>query len=323
MASYIKGTGSFIPDERISNKELSKKFGVDEEWIFQRTGIVERRKSISKGVVDMAFYASLSAIEMAGLNTEHISAIIFATITPEFLTPSSACVLQSKLGIKRAIAFDISAACSGFLYGLFLASMIVEKIEGSALVIGAEYLTRILNYKDRNTSILFGDAAGAVVLGKEPPGHKLLDFYLTADGTGWKSLLVPAGGSKLPASERTVSLNLHTLSMKGKEVFRNAISGMEEAIKNLLEKNGIKNDEISMLIPHQANKRITISLAEKLGFEKERVYSNISHLGNTSAASIPVALDEIERKEILKKGDLVCMASFGAGYTFGACLMEW
>jgi len=323
MASYIKGTGSYIPDEKISNLYLSERFGVNEEWIFQRTGIIERKRSNSKGVVDMAFLAVLSAIERAQLKKEEVSAIIFATITPEFLTPSSACVLQSKLGIKRAIAFDISAACSGFIYGLFLSSIIVEKTGGSVLVTGAEYLTRFVNYDDRNTSILFGDGAGAVVVGKEPSGHKILDFYLTADGNGWKSLLITAGGARLPASEKTLKLNLHTLRMKGKEVFRNAISGMEEAIKKLLEKNGIKNDEISMLIPHQANERITIALAEKLGFERERVYSNISFLGNTSSASIPVALDEIERKKILKKGDLVCMASFGAGYTFGACLLEW
>jgi 3-oxoacyl-[acyl-carrier-protein] synthase-3 len=323
MASYIKGTGSYIPEEKISNRELSKRFGIDKEWIFQRTGIIERRRSSSKGVVDMAFPAVLSAIERAKLEREDVSAIIFATVTPEFLTPSSACVLQSKLRIKRAIAFDISAACSGFIYGLFLSSMVVEKIGGAVLVVGAEYLTRFVNYNDRNTSILFGDGAGAVIVGKDPPGHKILDFYITAEGEGWKSLLIPAGGARLPASERTVKLNLHTFKMKGKEVFRNAISGMEEAITKLIEKNGIKKDDISMLIPHQANERITIALAERLGMEWKRVYSNIFSLGNTSSASIPIALDEIERKKILKKGDLVCMASFGAGYTFGACLMEW
>lgn len=322
MASYIKGTGNYVPESRITNEELSRILKVDEGWIFQRTGIIERRRCDLKGTSEMGYYAARDALTSARIEPEKVGSIVFATVTPDFPTPSCACMLQSMLGIRNAIAFDISAACSGFLYGLFLSSLISERTGKPSLLVGAECLTRFVNYTDRNTSILFGDAAGAVVVSNED-GHKILDLFLSSDGNGWKSLLIPAGGARLPASPITIRFNLHTFRMKGREVFRNAVSKMEEAIKIICERNGLSPHEVALFIPHQANERITKAIAEDLGIDGEKIYSNISRLGNTSSASIPVALREIEEKGILKRGDLLCMASFGAGYTYGACLVEW
>lgn len=322
MAS-ITGIGTFIPSQKLTNKDLTKYLDVSEEWIVERTGILERRKSAhSETPVRMAFHASKEAIGNAGISTKEIDAIIFATVTPDFLTPSSACILQSMLG-ANGFAFDISAACTGFIYALFLSNALINSgYINTCLVVGSETLTRFVNYSDRNTAILFGDGCGAVIITNNS-GHSLMDFHISSNSNGWKHIIIPAGGSRMPASEITVKNKIHTIKMKGREVFRNAILHMENAVHKLLEKNNLRAEDIALFIPHQANERITNALAERIGINKRRIFSNISHLGNTSSASIPLALMEIEKNKILKKGEVACLTAFGAGYTYGACLVRW
>jgi 3-oxoacyl-[acyl-carrier-protein] synthase-3 len=296
-----------------------------DEWISVRTGIKERRVlEEGKGNADMALDAAKRALEDAGMTPADVEAIIMATVTPDYPMPSSACVLEDKLGARGAFSFDVGAACSGFLNALSVADCFIRtgKIR-TALVVGSDTLSRMLNWQDRGTCILFGDGAGAVVLGASENGAGILSTKLRTDGSYAKTLYIPAGGSLRPANAETVRRHEHTITMNGKEVFKIAVRSMEEISRQALEEAGVAVDQVSLVIPHQANKRIIVALAERLGVPMEKVVVNVDKYGNTSAASIPVALDEARRGGRIKPGDIVLFNAFGAGFAWGAAVVKF
>jgi 3-oxoacyl-[acyl-carrier-protein] synthase-3 len=309
----------------LSNKDLEKLVDTTDEWIVTRTGIRERRiAGDGEFTSTFAVRAARQALEMAGVGPEEIDLIIVATITPDYPWPATACIVQAELGAANAVAFDISAACSGFVYALSTADRFIRcGTVRKALIIGAEVLTRIMDWTDRNTCLLFGDGAGAVVVaaGDDQPG--IYDSLIRSDGTYATLLYQPAGGSRNPASEQTVRDRLHSLNMQGNEIFKLAVRAMEDAAVEVLEKNGLAPDDLSLLIPHQANKRIIDAIAKRLALPAEKVYINLDRFGNTSAASIPIALDEANRTGAIAKGDLVLFVAFGGGLTWGAMPVRW
>lgn len=321
----IIGTGSCLPEKILTNHDLEKIVDTSDEWIRTRTGIRERRVAgDDTAASDLSVTAAERALATAGVSPEELDLIIVATVTPDNLFPSTACLVQERLGAQKAAAFDLSAGCTGFLYALgvgqqFIASGTYEKV----LVIGVDLLTKIINWQDRSTCVLFGDGAGAVVLAPAPPGEGILSLYLGADGSGGPLLIMPAGGSRLPASLETVNRKLHTIQMQGSEVFKFAVRIMGEASLIALEKAGLKKEEVDLLIPHQANIRIIEAALKRLGLPPEKVYVNLDHYGNMSSASVPVALDEARREGKLKRGDKVVLVSFGAGLTWGAAVVRW
>lgn len=320
----ILGVGSYLPSKVLDNLYFEKLMDTNDEWIKTRTGISERRvASEEQSTSDLATESALKAIECANLKAEDIDLIIVATATPDMVFPSTACLVQEKIGAIKAAAFDISAACSGFIYGITIAKQFVENsMYKNILVIGAETLSRTLDYSDRSTAILFGDGAGAVVIGNVNDGG-ILSTYLGSDGKGKDVLNIPAGGSKLPASIETVEKNLHSIHMAGNDVYKFAVRIMGEASLKALELADLNQENIDYLIPHQANIRIIEASAKRLKLTMDKVYVNLHRYGNMSAASVPVALDEAYREGKIKKGDNVVLVGFGGGLTWGASVIQW
>ena len=323
--SVVLGTGSELPSKVITNHDLEKMVETSDEWITVRTGIKERRiLEEGKGNADMAFHAATRALDDASLDASDLDAIIMGTVTADYPFPSSACVLEDMLGARGVFSFDVGAACSGFLNALSVADSFIRlgKIR-NALVVGSDALSRLLNWQDRTTCILFGDGAGAVVLGASENGNGILSTKLRTDGSYAKTLYVPAGGSLKPANRKTVDRNEHTITMNGKEVFKIAVRSMEDISREALEEAGVGIDEVSLVIPHQANRRIIVALAERLGISMDKVMVNLEKYGNTSAASIPVALDEAKRQGRIQTGNVVLLNGFGAGFAWGAAVIRF
>jgi 3-oxoacyl-[acyl-carrier-protein] synthase-3 len=321
----IIGTGKYVPERILSNKELEEMVETNDEWIVTRTGIKERRlASPEEATSDLAFMASKQAIAAAGLTAEDINLIIVATITPDMFFPSTACLLQEKLGAKKAAAFDLSAACSGFIYGLATgSSMIASGMYKHVLVVGAETLSRITDYTDRNTCILFGDGAGAVVLGQVQEGRGFRSFELGADGSGGDLLKVCGGGSRVPATEDSITNKQHFIHMAGNDVFKFAVRIMGSAAEDALNKAGVSKDDIDLLVPHQANIRIIQSALNRLNLSDDKAMINLHNYGNMSAASIPVALAEAVEQGRLNEGNCIVLVGFGGGLTWGASVLIW
>lgn len=323
----IKGTGKYVPERIVTNDDLSKIVDTSDEWIFGRSGIKRRRIAADgETTSDMALKASKAAIESAGLTPHDIDLVIVTTVNPDMLFPSTACILQAKLGIRNNIpCFDLEAACSGFVYGMEVAtSMMASGRYKNALVVSSEKMSSMLDWKDRSTCVLFGDGSGAVVFaasGEENVG--ILGNVLGADGSDTAMLCMPAGGSAMPPSERTVREGLHYLKMDGREVFKHAVRIMQEKALEVLDLCGVSAEDVALLIPHQANTRIIETVAKRLKIPSEKVYVNIENYGNTSSASIPIALDEVVRGGKVRKGDLVLLVAFGAGLTWGATLVRF
>ncbi|MFQ5851367.1 MAG: beta-ketoacyl-ACP synthase III [Candidatus Binatia bacterium] len=324
--TVILGTGSELPSKVMTNADLERLVDTSDEWITTRTGIKERRVlEDGKGSADMAYCASVQALKDAGLRTEDLEAIIVGTVTPDYPFPSSACILEDMLGARKAFSFDVNAACSGFLNALAVAdSFIRTGMIRNALVVGSDVLSRLLNWQDRATCILFGDGAGAIVVGYSSEGRRgVLSTRLRTDGSYAKTLYVPAGGSLKPASPETIQRNEHTITMNGKEVFKVAVRSMEEISREALQEADVGVDEISLVIPHQANRRIITALADRLNISMDKVVVNVDKYGNTSAASVPVALDEALRQGRINPGDVVLLNAFGAGFAWGAAVIRF
>ena len=322
--SKITGIGKYTPEKILSNYDLEKFVDTSHEWIMQRTGICERKVVDSSfATSDIACRAALTAMERAEISPEDIDAIIVGTATPDHMFPSTACIVQEKIGASNAFAFDLNAGCTGFIYGLSVADSFIKSGKcRTCLIIGAEILSKFLNWSDRTSCVLFGDGAGAVILQKsKTPGIK--NIILNSNGKYADLLYMPAGGSRQPASAETVEKNLHTVHMKGKEVFKIAVNNLSFIAEKLLEKDNLEASDLDLFVPHQANKRIIDAVANKLGLAKEQIFMNIHNYGNTSAASIPIALDEAYEKGEINKGENVLITAFGAGLTWGGALIEF
>ncbi len=321
----IIGSGSYVPEKVMSNYDLEKLVDTSDEWIRTRTGISERRiLEADKAASFMATEAAKKAIDNANIKREDIDLIIVSTVTPDMMFPSTACLVQNNLNCVNAAAFDLEAACSGFLYGISVAySFIKAGIYKNVLLIGAEVLSRVVDWTDRNTCVLFGDGAGAVVISEVPEGKGILGIELGADGSGAHFLAQPAGGSRMPASEETLRNKLHSINMEGNEVFKFAVRKMEDASLKVVEKSGLKVEDIDYLIPHQANMRIIESARKKLKLDEDKVFINLNKYGNMSSASIPVALDEAIKEGKIKEDDTVLLVGFGGGLTWGATIIKW
>lgn len=321
----IEGLGAYLPEKILTNADLEKMVDTSDEWIVGRTGIKERRIAREdEATSDMAVEAAKKALQDARLKPDDIELIIVATITPDMFFPSTACVVQNKLGVNHAPAFDISVACSGFIYGLAIANQFIGTgIYKHVLVVASEKLSSITDWSDRSTCVLLGDGAGAAVLGPVNRG-KILSCYLGADGSKGDLLKMPAGGSRIPASRQTVEDKLHFLKMEGAELFRHAVKIMAEAALKATEPLGLKGSDIDLIIPHQANIRILNAVAKRMGVDpSEKVYLNIEKYGNMSAASTAVALVEAVGEGRIKKGDTILLDAFGAGLTWGAIVIKW
>lgn len=321
----ITGVGSYVPEKILTNADLEKMVETTDEWITSRTGIKERRIAAKDEFTsDMATKAAGRAMERAGVTAEQIDLIIVATITPDMPFPSTACLVQRKLGAKRAAAFDLEAACSGFIYGLEIAQQfIMSQTYDTVLVIGAEKLSSIVDWQDRNTCVLFGDGAGAAILQNRPNSHGLLTAIMGADGEKADLLSMPGGGSRCPATTDSVSARLHYLRMEGKETFKYAVQAMQTAAEEVLRRCEITVEKLKCIIPHQANRRIIDAVAGRLDAKPEQLFINVEKYGNTSAASVAIALDEAVSSGKIRQGDLIMLVVFGAGLTWGAAVIEW
>ncbi|KMT23139.1 beta-ketoacyl-ACP synthase III [Clostridium cylindrosporum] len=323
------GTGSYLPEKTISNDDLSKIMDTNDEWIRQRTGIGQRRMAIEEGCVDLATKAAISALENAKLKPEDIDVLIVATCTPDNYCPSVACMVQEKLLAVNAVAFDISAACTGFIFALKTAESLLKSSEyKNALVIGSEVMTKLINFENRNTAVLFGDGAGAAVISKNDFENGIKDIYIKTDGSGAGLITMPALGSIKDANfedkEFTyVSDNTRDIFMEGREVFKFATTIMVSMVKDILEKHNLDISDIKYVVPHQANIRIIDYAAKKLKVSSDVFYTNMEEYANTSAASIPIALHEMNAKGLLSKGDNIILLGFGGGLTFGSALITW
>jgi 3-oxoacyl-[acyl-carrier-protein] synthase-3 len=322
---HIVGTGSYVPDRVLTNADLEKMVDTTDEWIVTRSGIKERRIAPDYMCTsDMGAEAARRAMDQAGVREDEVDLIICATITPDMPFPATGCLIQQKLGAKRAAAFDMEAACSGFLYGLEIGQQfIMSGTYNTVVVIGAEKLSTIVDWQDRSTCVLFGDGAGAAVLRSRGEEHGILTTCMGADGSQADILLMPAGGAKYPASKESVSAGMHHLKMAGKEVFKNAVTAMQTAAEEALRKCNITIADIKCVIPHQANIRILESLADRLGAPMEKVYVNLHRYGNVSAASVAIALDEAAREGRFQRGDLILLVVFGSGLTWASCVIQW
>ncbi len=321
----ITGVGSYLPEKVLTNAALEKLVDTSDEWITTRTGIKERRMAAKDEFTsDMAAKAAQRAMKMAGVTASQIDLIIVATITPDMPFPATACFVQQKIGAKRAAAFDLEAACSGFIYGLEIGQQfIMSRTYDTVLVIGAEKLSAITDWKDRNTCVLFGDGAGAAVLQNRENSHGLLTAVMGADGGKANLLFMPAGGSRCPASKDSVDGRLHFLHMSGKETFKNAVQAMCSAAQEVLHRCELDITRIKCVIPHQANRRIIDAVGERLGATPDQMFINVNRYGNTSAASVAIALDEAVTSGKIQRGDLLLLIVFGAGLTWGAAVIEW
>ncbi len=327
MGIKIRGTGSYAPEKILTNADLEKMVETNDEWIRTRTGICQRHiASPEQACSDLAERAARQALAMANVDPSELSAIIVATISPDHVFPSTACLLQHRLGATRAFGFDLEAACSGLLYSLETARglMSVNPKYRYVLVIGAEKLSALVNWEDRNTCVLFGDGASALLLENCPDEEdSFLATDLGADGNSLDILSLPAGGSRNPASVQTVTDKMHYIHMAGRDVFKLAVNAMVGSCRKVLEEANVSIDQVRWLIPHQANERIMKAVAQRLPLEEERVFMNIGKYGNTSAASIGICIDEMMRSGQVEKGDYVLLTAFGGGLTWGAILIKW
>jgi len=321
----ILGIGTYVPEKIMTNFDLEKIVDTSDAWIQKMTGIKERRIAAeNEATSDLAYNAAVKALKSSNTKAEDIDLIVVATMTPDYFTPSVSAILQKRLGAHHAAAFDLGAACSGFVYGLeaggnFIATGMYKKV----LVIGAEVFSRILDWEDRNTCVLFGDGAAAAVLGEVEEGYGLLGSHLGTDGDLDDVLVIPAGGSRKPSSHETVDNRSHYLKMKGPEVFKFAVKSMPMAVEKVLENTGITIDELELIVPHQANMRIINSAAKRLKFPVEKFIINLDKYGNTSAASVGLALGEALENNRIKKGDNIALVGFGAGLTYASCVLKW
>lgn len=325
MRGRVTGTGSAVPEKVLSNHDLESMVDTTDEWILSRTGIKERRiASFDEFTSTFATRAALNALQMAGVAPEELDMIIVATVTPDYPFPSTACLVQNNIKAHNAAAFDISAACSGFLYALttvdkYIRSGAVKK----ALVVGAEVLSRIVDWNDRNSCLLFGDGAGAVVVEATSDGGGIVDSMMKSDGSFWELLYQPGPGNRNPVSQQLLDERLHYIRMQGNEVFKLAVRAMEEAAIKVLTAGGFHSNDIDLFVPHQANKRIIDAIGKRLGLPDDKVFVNLDRYGNTSSASIPLALDEANRAGRMQRGDLVLLDSFGGGLTWAAMSIIW
>ncbi len=322
----ITAAAYHVPERVVTNHDLEKILDTSDEWIRTRTGIRERHFAArGEATSDLAAAATRKMLKQRGIEPKDVDCIIVATVTPDMLFPSTACILQEKIGARRAWGFDLSGACSGFLYALATGSQFVHSgAYRRVLVIGADLMTSILDPKDRNTYVLFGDAAGAVLLEPTRRGEQgIIDFVLRCDGSGGRYLCMPGGGSLHPASHETVRKNMHVVHQDGRAVFKYAVQGMAEVTTDILKRNHVRASDLALFVPHQANIRIIDAAAEKLGLDRSRVVRNIEYFANTTAATLPIGLAESHERKRLRKGDLVLLATFGAGFTSGSLLLRW
>jgi 3-oxoacyl-[acyl-carrier-protein] synthase-3 len=325
-SARIIGTGSYAPAKVLTNADLEKLVDTNDEWIRTRSGISERRMTTeAEATSDLAYHAAVQALAAANLDAGDLDVILVATVTPDMFFPSTACILQDRLEARRAAAMDVSAACSGFVYGLAVADGLLRLgTMRTVLLVGAETLTKILNWRDRNTCVLFGDGAGAVVLRAIEGDRGILSTHLFANGAKGTQLMMPGGGSRHPISQRLVDEGLAAIQMSnGNEVFKVAVRAMEDAALTALKHNGLDIGDVDLLVPHQANLRIINAVGQRLGLSQDKVCVNIQKYGNTSAASIPLALDEAVQAGRIKAGDLLLLCAFGGGLTWGSALIRW
>lgn len=324
-SARIAATGIALPERVLTNEDLSRMVDTSDEWILERTGIRERRiADAATAASDLAGLAAREAMHRAGVKADEIDAVLVASATPDMLLPCTACLVQKNLGLKNAVAFDVSAACSGWVFALTVGrEYVAGGLYRRVLVIGTEVLSRIIDYTDRGTCVLFGDGAGAAVLVPCEEGRGILSYQLASDGTLGENLMVPAGGSRMPATHETVDQRLHYVKMVGNNVFKAAVRAMGDATLTAIQRAGLRPDQLDLLIPHQANRRIIEATAERLGVPMDRVFMNVQRYGNMSAASIPVALHEAVDEGRVKDGSLVGMVAFGGGFTWGAVVMRW
>ena len=321
----ILGTGFYVPEKIMTNADLEKIVETSDEWIVERTGIKERRiAEDNQPMSDLALRAAKAALADAGVAAEDLDLIIVATLTSDRIIPSTACMIQNLLGAKHAAAFDLSAACSGFAYAASVAAQFIETgAYKKALVIGAETLSKYINWEDRNTCVLFGDGAGAAVLGQVEEGYGILSFDLGSDGSGGDAIQIPSSGSLMPVSKESIDQKLNLIHMNGRDVFKFAVKAMGKTVKNSLAKIDMPQEKIDWLVPHQANIRIIESAAKRLSMPMDKVIVNIHKYGNMSAACIPIALAEAAAAKRFKKGDIIALSGFGAGLTWASCIIRW
>jgi 3-oxoacyl-[acyl-carrier-protein] synthase-3 len=326
LRARITGTGSALPEKILTNLDLERMVETSDEWITSRTGIKQRRIA-SEGEYTSTFAAEAGrrALAMAGIEAAELDMIVLGTVTPDFPFPATSCIVQHQLGAVNAATFDISAACSGFVYGLSIADKYIRcGAAKKVLVIGAEVLSRIVDWTDRNTCILFGDGAGAAVVECEEGDAGILSTHIFSNGSYWNTLYQPGCGNRNPAtSQQTLDERLFFIRMEGNDVFKHAVRGMEEAACTALTANGMSPADISLFIPHQANRRIIDAIAKRLGLAEDKVFVNLHNYGNTSSASIPISLDEANRSNSMKPGDIILLDAFGGGFTYGSVLMRW
>ena len=321
----IIGTGSYVPERILTNRELEKIVETSDEWIRTRTGILERRIAApEEATSDMATKAALAAMSQAGVEAEQIDLIIVATVTPDMFFPATSCWVQKKLGAVRAACFDVSAACSGFLYAMEIAQQFISNhVYNTVLIIGADKLTSIVDWSDRNTCVLFGDGAGAAILRNRGEAHGVIATHMGSDGEFTDILFMPGGGSRNPITPGNVDQKLNTIKMLGKETYKQAVTAMSDAADRALEAAGLKYDDIACVIPHQANMRIIEAIAHRMRLPMDKFYVNLEKYGNTSAAAVAIALDEAHRSGRFKIGDYILLVVFGGGLTWASSVIQW
>jgi len=325
LQAKIVATGSYLPEKVLTNHDLEKLVDTTDEWILERTGIKERRiAASSQAASDLGVEAAKAALKAADLKASNIDLIIVATVTPDMPFPSTACILQEKLGAKNAAAFDINAVCSGFVYGLSVADAYIKSgMAKKILLVGTEVMSKFMDWEDRTTCVLFGDGAGAVVIAPTRGKAGILSTEIYSDGKMQDLIQLPGGGSLEPPSEKTLQKRRHFIKMKGNETFKVAVKTLEKLVVDTLAKNHVKPSDLSLLIPHQANIRIISATAKRLGLSMDKVYTNLEKYGNTSAASVPIAFDEAIKEGRVRHGDYVLFEAFGGGLTWGSALIKW
>jgi 3-oxoacyl-[acyl-carrier-protein] synthase-3 len=325
LKAKIISTGSYVPEKILTNFDLEKMVDTSDQWITERTGIKERRIADAKQAAsDLAYEASKVALKNAGLKARDLDLIILATVTGDMPIPSTACLLQARLDAKNASAFDINAACSGFIYGLTIADSFIKSGKyKKILVIGSEVLSKFTDWEDRSTCVLFGDGAGAVILEATTEDKGIISTHIYSDGKLGDLLSMPGGGSRNPTSKDTIKKRMHYIKMRGNETFKVAVRTLENLVVETLKANNLKPSQLALLIPHQANLRIIMATAERLGLSQDKVLINLDRYGNTSASSIPIALDEAVRTGRVREGDYILLEAFGGGLTWGSVLIKW
>jgi len=325
LRARIISTGSYLPESVVTNHDLEKIVDTTDEWVMERTGISERRiADASQAASDLAFEAAQRALKKAHLKAKDIDLIIVATCTPDMAFPSTACVLQDRLSAKSAAAFDVNAACSGFIYGLHLANALIKtEAHKRILLVGAEVLSRVTDWQDRATCVLFGDGAGAVIIEGTRDRRGVISTHIHSDGSLGDLIMLPGGGSRIPCSREMIIKKLQFIKMKGNETFKVAVRTLEELAVRTMEENGLDPSQLSLLIPHQANLRIIQATAKRLNLSEDKIFINIEKYGNTSAASIPIALDEAIQARKVKEGDNILLEAFGGGLTWASALLKW